>query len=92
MGDSWSGAGSELYRAVASYASGEGHLADMRGSGSHRTNPRDSPMSKTQVEVITSVQRRRRWSSLQSIAEPIRSGIDSSSATASLPYSPDRSS
>src|SRR6267154_5867566 len=30
--------------------------------GSHRTNPRDSPMTKTQVEVITSVQRRRRWS------------------------------
>src|SRR5262247_2720092 len=29
---------------------------------SHRANPRDSPMSKTQVEVITSVQRRRRWS------------------------------
>src|SRR5579862_6736891 len=29
--------------------------------GSHMTNPRDSPMTKTQVEVITSVQRRRRW-------------------------------
>src|SRR5215831_12581746 len=29
---------------------------------SHRTNTRDTPMTKTQVEVITSVQRRRRWS------------------------------
>src|SRR5262245_25517752 len=31
------------------------------GAASHRTNPRDSPMTKAQVEVITSVQRRRRW-------------------------------
>ena len=30
--------------------------------GSDRTTPRDSPMTKTQVEVITSVERRRRWS------------------------------
>src|SRR5262249_15501130 len=28
---------------------------------SHRTNTRYSPMTKTQVEAITSVQRRRRW-------------------------------
>src|SRR6202040_2473573 len=29
---------------------------------SARSNPRTTPMTKTQVEVITSVQRRRRWS------------------------------
>src|SRR6476660_4139276 len=29
---------------------------------SPRSNPRTTPMTKTQVEVITTVQRRRRWS------------------------------
>src|SRR5690349_12319099 len=44
------------------YAPGEGRLARLKVGGKPRSNPRTSTMTKAQVEVITSVQRRRRWS------------------------------